>query len=353
MVKPQLALSYNHLAGNGLAGVGWGLSGISSITRCQRTHAQDGLTVSFRYTSDDVYCLDGSRLIAVAGTYGAHGTEYRTEIESFQRVYQNGTVGATGAQSFYVQHGDGRTSYYGYTTDSRVEAAGTGQTGVRIWYLSYTQDQFGNRISYVYDENTTTGEAVPTEVHWTSNAGQGLSARYKIVITYETRPADDQRFGYDMGGSKWASTKRINKIDVVYNGSTTKATYDLTYGTPSATGTGRSQLAQVTLCRGNDCLPASVFTTQSGTRGWNASTNTSRSIGAHAMVGDMDGDGRQDIFVSLSGTWQVYRGRADGGLEAALNSGFSSATNPHRARVWDYNGDGRDDLLYHGTSTRR
>src|SRR5690606_14513761 len=99
--------------------------------------------------------------------------------------------------------------------------------------------------------------------------------------------------GYSVGGAKSASTKRIDKIDVVYNGSTTIATYDLTYGSPVTGGTGRSFLSQVTLCRASDCLPATVFTVQPGTRGWNTSSDSGRTAGASAKVGDMNGDGRQ------------------------------------------------------------
>lgn len=41
-LSPQLALSYNSRAGNGPIGVGWSLSGLSSITPCTPTPAQDG-----------------------------------------------------------------------------------------------------------------------------------------------------------------------------------------------------------------------------------------------------------------------------------------------------------------------
>jgi hypothetical protein len=161
---------------------------------------------------------------------------------------------------------------YGATPNSRIEFAGT--SVVRLWYLSSTVDQFGNQISYSYDENSTTGEVFPTEITWTSNAGQGLSPRYKVVITPEPRPADDQRSGHDTGGAPWASTKRIDRIDVIYDGTTTISTYDLTYCTPAATGTGRSQLERVTLCRGVDCLPETLFTVQDGNRGWGSLAGT-------------------------------------------------------------------------------
>ena len=40
-LTPDLALQYQSSVGNGLLGVGWGLSGLSIITRCPQTWAQD------------------------------------------------------------------------------------------------------------------------------------------------------------------------------------------------------------------------------------------------------------------------------------------------------------------------
>ena len=345
-LRPNLALMYNHLGGNGLAGMRWQLTGISAITRCQQTYAQDGAVHGVSYTSTDRFCLDGQRLVNYQGDYGASGTQYRTERETFQKIMQD-----TGPQNsclpgyFSVQHGNGLTSFFGCTADSKVEKVGT--STVRIWYLSYTEDQFGNRVSYVYTENTTPGETVPAEIAWTSNATQGLAARYKVSITYETRPADDQRSGYDSGGALWAMTKRIDKIDVIYTGGgSTIRTYDLTYVATPPTGTGRSQLERVSVCRGTDCLPETVFTLQNGTRSWGFLTTTNQPTGTYPLVGDMNGDGRQDVYLCHGGTWKVYPGQANALLGTAIPSAISCATNPEQARVIDFNGDARADLLF-------
>lgn len=342
-LKPSLALRYNHLAGNGLAGMRVTLSGFSSIARCQQTYAQDGQVVATQYDTSDRFCLDGQRLVGISGTYGASGSEYRTEIETFQRIKSQGTAGA-GPQYFTVEHGDGSISYYGYTSDSRIERVGA--SDVRLWYISFYEDKFGNRIEYSYSENGTTGEVLPTGVAWTRSISPSLSPRYSVTIVYETRPSSDQRSGVDQDGAIWAKTKRINYIEVEYNGSEI-ATYDLAYSTGTS---GRSQLDDVTLSRGTDTLPETVFAWQDTTVGWGSATNTGRSAGSDPLIGDFNNDGNMDIVVNLSNRWQVYTGTDSGSLNAAIDSGQSSTTNPDKARLLDYDGDGDSDLLYQSGS---
>jgi hypothetical protein len=85
-MAPSLSLAYNSQAGNGLVGMGFSLEGLAAIGRCPRTIATDGVRGSVNYDANDRFCLDGQRLIAISGTYGANGAEYRTEIESFTKV---------------------------------------------------------------------------------------------------------------------------------------------------------------------------------------------------------------------------------------------------------------------------
>jgi len=102
-VEPQLALRYDSRAGNGSFGLGWNLTGLSAVTRCPRTVAQDGVHGSVNFDANDRFCLDGKRLMLFAGTsYGAAGSEYRTEIPTFTRIIANGTAGLSGPASFWI-----------------------------------------------------------------------------------------------------------------------------------------------------------------------------------------------------------------------------------------------------------
>lgn len=73
-MQPNMPWTYSSQGNSGILGFGWALSGLSQITRCPTTVANDGFEgVSF--DGSDKLCLDGERLIAIKGVYGADGTE--------------------------------------------------------------------------------------------------------------------------------------------------------------------------------------------------------------------------------------------------------------------------------------
>ena len=72
----------------------WTLSGLSSISRTKATLAQDGFTDGVDFDINDRFILDGQRLMVISGTYGADGSEYRTEQNSFKKVMGYGQQGS-------------------------------------------------------------------------------------------------------------------------------------------------------------------------------------------------------------------------------------------------------------------
>jgi hypothetical protein len=92
-LEPSLSFVYSSQAGNGPLGVGWSLGGLSNVHRCPRTLAQDGAVGGINFDADDRFCIDGRRLVAISGAYGADGTEYRTEIDSFAKIVSYGAAG--------------------------------------------------------------------------------------------------------------------------------------------------------------------------------------------------------------------------------------------------------------------
>ena len=61
--QPNISLSYNSQAGNGLVGMGWNISGLSSIERVNKNKYYDGVNESHNLDLNDAFSLDGVRLI--------------------------------------------------------------------------------------------------------------------------------------------------------------------------------------------------------------------------------------------------------------------------------------------------
>jgi hypothetical protein len=92
-IQPNLTLLYDSGAGAGPLGIGWSLAGLGSVTRCNRTYAQDGVPAAVALTTADGFCLNGKRLRLTSGTYGLDGSTYQTEIADFSNVIAHGSAG--------------------------------------------------------------------------------------------------------------------------------------------------------------------------------------------------------------------------------------------------------------------
>ena len=68
------------------------LSGVTAISRCPKTITDDGVAQGVNLHPTDKLCWGELSLVAVSGTYGAPGTVYRTDPETFARVTATGGV---------------------------------------------------------------------------------------------------------------------------------------------------------------------------------------------------------------------------------------------------------------------
>ena len=117
---PKLSLTYDSRGENGRLGPGWSLTGLSAITRCNLTTAQDSTPQAILLNRLDGYCLDGRRLRLVSGNYGAVGATYQTELENgdFAEVIETQDLGngaIYGPATFLVLYKDGTRATYGGT----------------------------------------------------------------------------------------------------------------------------------------------------------------------------------------------------------------------------------------------
>lgn len=207
-VEPRLQLVYNSQRGNGPLGVGWALSGLSAITRCPATMAQDGVRGAVNYDAADRYCADGQRLMVSSGTYGVKTARYRTEIESYQNVQHAGPAvdgDPVGPSIFIVSAKDGMSMMYGGTDDSRLQAQG--KTVNAAWMLNSVMDRLGNRMDITYLKDIANGVAYPTRIDYTSNATTGLPAAHSVLFDYTVRP--DNAVSYHAGSMAGRTILRL------------------------------------------------------------------------------------------------------------------------------------------------
>jgi len=382
-MAPKLTIEYDSQSANGTLGVGFSLSGLSSITRCSTSIEPEGYIDGPDFDNNDRFCLDGQRLMLYAGSYGAVGAEYRTEIEAFSKVVSNaGTAYDPGY--FRVWTKSGLVMEFGGTSDSRWESAAAPTTSpaygkAHTWAVNKIWDAAGNYLTVTYSEDAATGETAPLNIQYTGNSTTGLAPNASVTFVYDTnRP--DKTVGY-LAGAKVTQSKRLTKVATWVNGIAVRE-YRLSYDTGGHMQ--RSRLKSITECTGGgQCLPATTFT-------WNApgtyaaqatepgapqhyvadgNMDAFRSL-SRFQFGDFDGDGRADIYYiggygDSSATATIYLSRYNvaqsggnsvtvngithfigaGSETAVLNLDDRAAIDVLRIKIADLNADGFSDVF--------
>ena len=358
-VQPSISLEYNSRAGNGIAGMGWSLSGLSSLQRCPATIEQDGMVAPVSLTDSDKLCLDGQRLVATAGTYGLSGTTYDTEVESFVRVTQLGGDLQSANTYFKVETKSGDILWYGNNSVA-ANAARVVQGGVTVpltWMLARKEDRVGNFMRYSYT-NYTNGEVLLTDIFYT---GFGTTDGDRSAhFVYQARPTgatdSDVTYSYLAGGVT-AQTQRLSVIST-WSGASSNANnevreYRLAYNPTTSQSTHRSLLASVADCAflsgKSACRPPTTFTWQQGPL--QSTFHPATLPGGHTiygLIGDLDGDGSREVLAD--GGASIASLNADRSIKSIMQlpSGFTSTDQfelQSTGNNTDFDRDGRDDLV--------
>jgi RHS repeat-associated protein len=369
-MAPSLGLSYDSENPLDISGVGWSLNGLSTVTRCKRTLSTDNLVHPVDLTAADAYCLNGERLIKISGTDGATA-EYRTEVESFQRVKSFGSNAAVGPDYWTVETRDGRILTIGGAQHATVPATKNGVTVNWMWTLQRVQDQHGNYMTYAY-ESSTTGERFPTQILYTGNTAAGLVPYNSVEFVYEAR--NDVFSGYvsDAPITRPNRLKYIcTRINVVADGCTGAIVRKWSFGYTYSQFSNRSLLQSITDCNGDgsQCLPATSFawtqrdssknTSQASTGTWNGPGIPLQSaylvnsgmyqpaaqFAKRAVVADFNGDGKGDLLLNAAGSssWTLCLG--NGASPSCSSLPGMPAVSSENFFLGDFNGDGLPDVL--------
>lgn len=227
-ISPNIAVSYSSQGSNGLAGWGWNISGLSTISRVSSTKYYDNEYdgVDFK---DDRLSLDGQRLILKSGTYGASGSVYQTENYSNTKVVAYGTspYGNTYGPSYFVIF---------YPNGTRVWYGNSGGARSRLeWAIFRWQDPQGNYADYNYQSDN--GMLSIKTIKFGGRIG-GTTPMNQINFTYVERTRPENVY---VGDFHFKRTNLLKSIQVISNNSQYRK-YELSYNTTSL---GYERLASI------------------------------------------------------------------------------------------------------------
>lgn len=403
-VTPSLELTYDSQRSDpsSMLGPGWSLSGLSRITRCAATAAQDEAYGFVSGTVLDRFCLNDERLVLINGTYGRPGSEYRTEHDSRQRImYKDGW--------WSVEMGDGSVAEIGRDPNARFK-------GEQAWALSkfiapggnyftvtYTPNMatysflpfyqasdteiYPKQIDYVYSNGSSFQRALFTYASWGPRiryAGKNAWVNGLHLSTITMSTAQGQQFlyygfGIEPETDDSNASAHLVQILVGMSGTTLRPlaftwdvvtpplpfqTYSSDAGTPpidastlhlfaDVTGTGKKSWIQIH-DNGDAWLGTATGANLLNSASW---AKLPRNVGPTSdythIFADIDGDGRAD--------W-IRLGKASGTVEVALSKGAgqfgpwssgpqrAGGANQYRDFFADIDGDGKADWIQLNTT---
>ena len=285
-ISPDIGLNFNSQASNGLAGWGWGLSGLSTISRVSSTKFHDGSVDGVDFDSSDRFSLDGQRLLLKSGTYGAANSTYQTETYSNIKVKAYGTSpygAAYGPSYFIVFYPDGSRVWYG--------SGGVNPRNRLEWSIGRKVDPQGNAIFYNY---VSDGELrLIDRIRFGSNA----NPKVEIKFYYKNRKRPELSF---VKGITFRRSKILDRIETKGDGQLYRK-YVLTH---NETSLGYQRLTSVKeYNEANQSLTPINFTND------NSSTNPNPDTYAGSLYpgynyqtdnilsGEFDGDGKLDFIL--------------------------------------------------------
>ena len=271
-IIPSLALNYNSQNGNGEAGWGWNIAGLSTISRIGATQFHDGVIDPVDFDALDRYALDGQRLILVEGEfYGADGSVYKTEN------YSNIKVVAS-SNRFIVYYPDGSKAFY-YSRSNE-------------WKIFLFVDPHGNKINYRYKVSGTL--SLIESIHYGSKSSNTEDSPNEVEFIYEE--VDPRRMNY-VGGNFYYFKHLLKEIKISTKGELYR-NYSLSQGyTPS----GYAQVNKIVESTSTTQKPPITFVYDLPTNDLiekkhelNPQSSVFTPDDSHILSGDFNGDGKVD-----------------------------------------------------------
>ncbi len=341
-MNPSLGFVYNSQSGNGLLGIGWSLSGLSSISRTGTTVYNDSYIDGIDFDENDQFMLDGQRLIAV----NHEGTEFRTEIETFSKVVITAS-NSNGPLTFKVWTKDGKIFEFGGTENSRV-LVGDEDNNVYAWKLNKISDHNGNYINYEYHDDYYGLRRHITKITYGGNTVNSLPSIYEVKFDYSHGRFDnDLKFVH---GFRKILDYRLSSIEIRLFNQSLISKYELSYNSEFY-----SHIESITKSnKYGDKFNPTLFTWGQNNHLHEQEELLYNYVNTEKLFLDINGDGKTDMaelyweFDSYDRKKHIdwkYRLRTDNGFSNQYS--MTSPLNSYNFMVvsGDYNGDGMEDIV--------
>jgi len=357
-MRPSLAIEYDSKRGDGVLGLGFTLSGLSTVSRCWSRPAQDGAfhaEPSGAQGVPDAFCLDGQRIVP------REGGDFTLEFDVGTLIKLRGGV-TTQPEFFEVHYKDGRTGYFGGRIDSNAKLEGlairvdaktslldgrinsdlttataSGPWRILAWHMDRLIDGYGNYIDFQFQVNDRVSPEQPYEIQisrieWTGNLNRHLLPKRRIDFEYGTRL--DVHAGYQ-AGLPIGAAKRLSRVVVSGpDGLVGQAgpaaeirEYRFDYFKPEINSKQIDRLIGVTECVPNARSVGGMACRDPISFGWSGLANPQVPNFSQASPADWVTD-------------ETYP------MDIEIDPYYWEAAWFYYAVTGDVNGDGRDDVLY-------
>lgn len=308
---------------------------------------------SVNFDANDRFCIDGQRLVAISGSYGAPNAEYRTETESYSHIISYGTTGM-GPTSFKVWTKSGQIMEYGITADSRIQPQGQGTA--MLWALNKVTDTVGNYLTVTYIQDQPNGQFYPARIDYAGNSNTGKAPSNSVQFSYETRP--------DILPDSYIDTALIKnsvRLTKIQSFAATALVHEYRTGYDNSGPSNITLLANITECAGDGvCLAPTAFGWQksqgnlqmaatawafpAGSEAFGGNGNAAGPLANNMPLADVNGDGFGDYVYPSSGL--VYVMLSNGkGFASPIQWG-TGYVDGYPNMLADVNGDGKADFVY-------
>lgn len=283
---PEIGITYNSQSGNGNAGYGWNLSGISKISITGSSNFYDKKISTTQIGNDDRFILDGQRLILKNGTYGHNDATYVTESNTNIKITSKGRINNQ-PEYFILEYPDGSKATYTGKCDNQEFSF--------EWKIASWTNPNGLKINYSY--HCIIGNNLYLSSIEYNNTN--INSKTLVEFIYQDRLRQEKS---EIGAHTYIDYKLIKDIKITNNNIAFK-NYNLQY---EQTSLGYERLKKIIEKNGDltKSLNPIVFSYEDS----NATISykdieTTLSVSnlnyknSNTISGDFDGDGSRDIIL--------------------------------------------------------